>query len=296
MGSSPPQQQNPSLTASVQQQLNQQSGIQSQAGSLIPQSNVLGSTNYQQIGTGPGGIPLYGETTSLSPTQQGLYNTQVGTQQLAGQQGQNLIGGANYGSTSPTTAIGTESTGIEGGLMNQWLSSQAPWLTLQTQQLDTQLKNQGLAPGNPAYDNAMTNLIQGQTQGVAGAASQFQPQAFSEASSLYQMPAQLGESLASFGQYTSPTSQLIQTPGLNVSPANYESDVNAYNQQQLQEWAAQQQMMGSIFGGLAGLGGTLGGASILAGGLGGLGAGAGTGALTGGTAGDIGAGAASILA
>lgn len=265
-GSSPPAVQNPNVTAGTQQQFNTQAGQSSQSGTELSQNqtNPFGNLSVGQIGVDQFGNPIYGSNLSYNPTEQGLFNTLTGTQQAAGSQGQNLIQGANYGSVDPTTAIGNETSGIQGGLMNQWLSSQEPWYQLQSSQLDTTLRNQGLAPGNPAYDNAMKNLVQGQTQGVAGAASQFEPQAFSQATSLFTLPATLGMQLSQFGQPTSPGSSLVQTAPLSISPADYTGAVNQAQQAEMQAYVAQQQANSAFINGLFGLGGKLGAASILA--------------------------------
>lgn len=268
MGSSPPPPTPPPAgnTAATQQQLNTAAAVQNQAGSMVNQANPWGSLTYQQTGTGPGGIPLYSSNISLSPQQQGLFDILTGTQAGAGAAGQNLINSANYGAISPTQAIGNESSGIEGQMMNQWLSSQTPWLTEQTQNLQADLENRGIMPSSTAtndpntwgpYERAMSQLTQSQEMGVAGAASQFQPQAFQEASSLYTLPAQLGLQFAQFAQPTSPTGSLVQTPGYNTTPPNYEGDVNAATQAQMQAWIAEQQLQGSMLQGMFGLGGNV---------------------------------------
>jgi len=271
-GSSPPTPIPAGQVAQTQQGFNTQAGMSSQAGSMVNQSNWLGSLGYQQIGTDPNtGVPIYGSNFNLSPAQQGLYNTLTGTQQAAGQGGQSLIQGANYGSQSPTQAIGNESSGIQGMLMNQWLQSQAPWMSQSSNELDTKLKNQGLNPSPTAtndpstwgpYEKAMGQLRQSQQMAVSGAASQFQPQAFSEASSLYGMPASLGMQLAGFGQYTSPGTALTQSPGANYQPADYTGAVNTQEQMQEQNYQAQVAQQNALMSGLFNLGGSLGGAMI----------------------------------
>lgn len=266
IGSSPPQPQNPNVTANTQQQYNTQAAVQNQAGSAVNQFNPYGSLTYQQTGVGPGGIPIYSSNVNFSGPQQGLYNTLTGTQQSAGQQGQNLIQGANYGGQSPTQAIGNESSGIEGQLMGQWLSSQEPWLNQQTDQLKTQLENSGIFPSPSAtndpstwgpYERAMGQLNQSQEMGVAGAASQFQPQAYQEALQNYQLPEQIGLQLAQFGGPQSPTGSLVQTPGFNTSAPDYTGAVNAYDTAQMQAYMAQQGLTGSILSGLFGMGGNI---------------------------------------
>jgi hypothetical protein len=269
MGSTPapPQPQDPFQVAQAQQQqFSLPSAVQSQAGTMVSQFNPFGSLQYQQTGTGPGGIPLYSSSIGLAPQEQALFNIFGATRGAAGVGGQNLIQGANYGAVDPTTAIGTETSGIQGTLMNQWLSSQQPWLNNQTQQLDTQLRNQGLNPSPTAtndpstwgaYERAMGQLRQSQGMTVAGAASQFQPTAFGEASQLYQLPAQLGTALSQFGQPISPTGSLVQTPGLQVQPANLESDVAQAEQMQMQAYQAQLAAQSSMMSGLFGAGGNI---------------------------------------
>lgn len=262
----PPQPANPINTATTQQQFNTSAAEQNQAGSAVNQFNPFGSLTYQQTGTGPGGIPLFSSSVNLSPQQQGLLDTLTGTQQSAGNAGQSLINGANYGGSTPTQAIGTESSGIQGGLMSQWLQSQEPWLNQQAQQEDTQLRNQGIFPSPTAtsdpstwgpYERQMNQIQQSQDMAVAGAASQFQPQAFNEASSLYTLPAQLGLQFAQFGQPTSPTSSLVQTPAFNTTSPDFTGATEAANQEQMQAFIAQQQLQGSLMSGLFGAGGTI---------------------------------------
>src|SRR5258706_6504089 len=272
-GSSPPTVRDPGQVAATQQGYNTQAAQASQRGSMVNQNNWLGNLGYQQIGTDPNtGVPIYGSNLNLSPQQQQLYNTLTGTQQAAGQGGQSLIQGANYGSQSPTQAIGNESSGIQGMLMNQWLQSQSPWMSQATSELDTKLKNQGLNPSPTAnpndistwgpYEKAMGQLRQSQQMAVSGAASKFQPQAFSEASSLYGMPASLGMQLAGFGQYTSPGTALTQSPGANYQPADYTGAVNTMEQMQEQNYQAQVAQQNALMSGLFNLAGSLGGAML----------------------------------
>ncbi len=270
-GSSPPQPIPAGQVAQQQQGFNATASDLSQRRSMVNQNSWLGSLGYQQVGTSPDGTPIFGSSLNLSPAQQGLYNTLTGTQQAAGQAGQGLIQGANYGSQSPTQAIGNESSGIQGMLMNQWLQSQAPWMSQSSTELDTKLKNQGLNPSPTAtndpstwgpYEKAMGQLRQSQQMAVSGAASQFQPQAFSEASSLYGMPASLGMQLAGFGQYTSPGTALTQSPGANYQPADYTGAVNTMEQMQEQNYQAQVAQQNALMSGLFNLGGSLGGAML----------------------------------
>lgn len=276
LGSPPPQPQNPVQTSEIQQAYNTHTGEASQAGSMVNQYNPFGSMTYNQTGTvhipGVGNVPQYAVQDVLSAPEQNLLNIMQGTQGAAGRGGYNLLSGANYGSVDPTTAIGTGASGISGQMMGGYMSLMQPFFTNQTQQLDTQLRNQGLTPSptadpaNPStwgpYERAMYQNTTDQSRQVAGAAAQFQPQAFSEASSLYQMPEQLALQLAQFGQPNLPNQALTQTPGLSINPANYEGDVSSYNNANMQAYAADQARNSALIKGLAGTAGTIGGAII----------------------------------
>src|ERR1700721_1991393 len=152
---SPP---NPAQIAQNAEQVGQQqatlnTGIaqQNQAGSNYNQYDPYGSLTYSQTGTGPGGTPIYSSNVSLSPTQQNLLNLLQGTQTTAGGQAGNLLTGANYGAESPTSAIGDLSSGLTAQNTQEYLAAEQPFFTTQTQQLQTQLENEGLGPPEPAY-------------------------------------------------------------------------------------------------------------------------------------------------
>ena len=69
---SPP---DPTQVANTTQGYNTTAGTSSQAGSLFNQSTPYGTINYSQTGTGPGGVPLYSGTETLTPQQQQLLTT-----------------------------------------------------------------------------------------------------------------------------------------------------------------------------------------------------------------------------
>ena len=166
--------------------------------------------------------------------------------------------------------IGNETSGITGQLTQQELAYQQPQFTTQTSQLDSQLRNQGLQPGEPGYDNAMRALTNNQDLSTQNFIAQTQPQIMSEATTQYGLPASLAQSLGGFAAPQSAISQNVTGAALNDQPANLtgattaqQSDIDqnyateqgaysAYNQAQLADYQAQlaQQnaMMQGIFG------------------------------------------------
>ena len=251
LSGSTPNLQPPGPAANVQQNLNKQDAIISQAGSMVGQNNPYGSLSYQQTGTGPGGVPMYTANVKLNPQEQGLFNTLLGTQQEAGTGAKNLLKSANYGSSTPAQSIGDMQKGLEGQQIQGYLQSMQPFFTTQTDQLDTKLRNQGLAPGQPGYDNAMRALTTNNANAVAGAASNYANNAYNQASQLYQMPATLGAGLASLGQPGSVNQSLVQTPGLSVQAPDFLGATEAFNNNQIQQSQLQNQyqtnLMNSLF-------------------------------------------------
>jgi hypothetical protein len=230
--------------------------VGAQAGSNYNSFNPYGSTTYGQTGTGPNGVPIYSTTQSLSPAQQSLLNTLQGGQQAAGTAGTNLITGANYGSTSPATAIGTMTSGLTGAATGQEVSYLKPYFTYQTQQLDTQLRNQGFDPSSPAYQQAMLNLQNSQGNQVEGFVAQTQPQMFQQATQEYQLPLTMGQQLAQWGApnvaaaTSAPGGAALQAP-------DYQGAVSQAENAGLQQESVNNQIWAGILGAVGNLGGGL---------------------------------------
>ena len=85
---SAPKPPDPSLTSNAQQQYNVDAAKQQNQVNSYNQQNPYGSMSYVADPNSPSGYSL---NTAYSAPQQSLYNTQVGTQQLAGQTAQNLL-------------------------------------------------------------------------------------------------------------------------------------------------------------------------------------------------------------
>src|SRR5882724_8627926 len=240
----------PNVTAANQQALNTKAGQASQVGSMTSQVTPTGSLTYNQTGTSSDGTPLYTATTALSPAQQQLLNTLQGTQQAAGTAGKNLISGANYGAQAPGDVIGNATSGLVKDAMAKQVSYLDPYFQQQTSQLDTQLRNQGFAPGQPGYDNAMRAVQNNQGNTVTGFEAQMEPQMYQQAYQNYMTPASLAGTLAGLGAPTNPTFQ--STPQLAIQPANLigatanaQTAAEASYQDQLKQ---SQAMMSGLFG------------------------------------------------
>jgi hypothetical protein len=240
--------------ANAQQGFNTQAGLQSQAGSMVNQSNPFGSLQYTQTGTGPNGAPIYSANTSLSPQQQTLFNTLMGTKGTAGGQASNLLSNANYGGQTPQQAVGNMASGLEGQMMAGYQQEMQPIQQTQRTQLDTQLRNQGLQPGEPGYDYAMRQYDTNVNNANAAAASNYAQTAFGQANTLYGEPLQMAESLGGFGAPTTPNASFVNAPALNIQPANLTGAVANQNQMLQQQYQNQMAQYSGMMNGLFGIG------------------------------------------
>jgi hypothetical protein len=88
---------------------------------------------------------------------------------------------------------------------------------------------------------------------VAGAAAQFQPQAFQQATSLYQMPLTMGQQLAQWGTPQDPTQSLVQAPGMQ--PADYTSAAAVGSQAANNQYKAEMDQYSGLLKGAGNLAG-----------------------------------------
>lgn len=239
----------------AQQVSNIQQGynVGAQAGSNYGQANPFGSLQYIQSGTGPGGVPTYTALSNFSPDQAPLWAQTLMSKGVAGGEGTSLLGGANYGfGGQPKDVIGNSASGITGDVMNHELSYLTPFQQTERSQLDTQLKNQGLAPGQPAYDNAMRQMDTAHSMAVSKMIGDTTPQAYGIAQNMYQMPAMMAMALGNYGQPVNPQSMYGATNPLQ--PANMTGAFNTTTQAALAQYQAQMQQYQAALSGMFGTG------------------------------------------
>lgn len=241
----------PLVTANKQQDLNTKAGTASQVGSMTNQVNPYGSMTYMQSGTSPDGTPLYTSTVNLSPENQRLLQTLQGTQATAGQQGFNLLQGANYGASQPGDVIGNSTSGLVKDAMAKQVAYLQPTMDYDIDRMDTRLRNQGFAPGQPGYDQAMDGLRLNQGKQIQGFLSNIEPQMFDQSVRSYMLPAQLSGSLSGFGAPKDPT--WTQTPQLNIGPADLTGATASANQANMEAYKAESAKNNAMMSGLFGI-------------------------------------------
>lgn len=256
------------------------------------QQTPFGTLTYVTDPNSPSGYTL---ETSLSPAQQGLLDTRVGTQQTLGTAGNQLA--TNAASMYSTPFDLNAATGKTADLLNSWRQQYVqPIFNQQSSNLEAQLRNQGLTPGSEAYNNAKNLLARNQGDVTNQYLTENEGQAFNQAVQNYQLPLQTIAGL--FGSSAPQSPAFQSTPTAQVQPPNF-------TQAAQNQYAGQYQNYQNTIGGLgqiAGLAGGMiaapftGGASLFAGGPmslspgmfgGGWGAGAGTIGGTGGMLGGL---------
>lgn len=253
MGSSPdiPEVQSAGQVGQAAQGYNTTTGIQNLVGSAANQNTPYGSTSYS-FGTGPNGALQLTANQSLAPAQQALLDQLQKTQGTAGTAAGSLLSGANYGQAPDLT---TDTNSIVNSNLNNYTSYLSPFFNQQSNNLDNQLRNQGILPGSDAYKNATNNQQQSQDQAVSGYLAQMEPQAFNQAVTSYQLPLQTASSLASLGSPTSYGSSNVNTPTANYSPVNYGSIVGQQQGQEQTNYQNQVNQNNSYLSGIMSLAG-----------------------------------------
>lgn len=221
------------------------------AGSNYNQSNPFGNLSYIQTGVGPNGVPTYTAMSNFSPDQAPLWAQTLMSKGLAGGQGTDLLNQANYGAQNPNDVIGNSASGIVGDVMHNELSYLQPFQQTERTQLDTQLRNQGLSPGNPAYDNAMRSMDTSHSLAVNKLIGDTTPQAYSTAQSMYQLPMQMAMALGGYGSPVNPSS--MYGVGAAIQPANMTGAYSSTQQALMQQYQAQMQQYASGQAGMFGI-------------------------------------------
>lgn len=239
----------PTATANTQQTYNTQAAQTQNKTNSYNQAGPGGSMTYVadpnspsgyslQTSAGAYGTPLLNTATSLAQNSAGMYS-------------------------QPTDL--SAATGQTANLLNSWQQQYLqPIFNQQQSNTDAQLRNQGLAPGTEAYNNAKN--LQARNQGDVtnqyetmnlGNALKAQNQNFGQQVTNYEAPLQAESGLlqnagtqAGYASPTAPTFQ--QTPTAQIQPANYQGAVQ-------QNYTAQNQNYENMLSGIFGVGSGLAG-------------------------------------
>ena len=246
----PPPAPDPKETAAAQAAANKETAIAQYGLNATNQVTPQGTKTYEQIGTWADGTPRYQETTSYSPTEQGIYQTGAQTRQNLADIGSTQsakIGDLLNTPYSVGDATESKIAKLQKGFLDpQWQQQQSA--------LETQLINKGVRPGSEQYKREMqdfsTNRQRAYDQSYLDSYNTAQQSALTERN----QPINEITALMSGSQVSNPTYGSTPSPG--VAPTDYLGAVQQSLNQQNLGYQAQVNQNNGLMSGLFGLGKT----------------------------------------
>lgn len=252
-GPKPPKVPSAQETASTAAQYNLNALRTNLSANRLNQNTPYASVNYTQTGTDAYGNPTYTVNTQLSPEQQKILNQLQGNQINLGGTAGNLIANTSGMYSQPLDL--SEAAGSQvRTFMDRQLGYLNPYYTAQLENLEAQLRNQGLQPGTPAYDRAKRTLMQTQNESIGQFLNQVQPIAFNQAKEQYNLPLETITRLMGLSQ---PQSNLgfQNVPGVNMANVDFGGIQNqtqqAQNERYKQQIAQHNAMLNAVGAGLS---------------------------------------------
>lgn len=148
----------------------------------LDQNTPFMNVAYNPTGTDEYGNTTYGVDVNYSPEQQALLDMLQSNQRGVGEFGTSLV--SDLASNPNYTGGIPDFTSMSEPMMARHLEMMNPYFEQQIDKLDADMRNQGLFPGMPGYDNAMRSLHQTHAESVG----QFANQSASTVAGLYQQP------------------------------------------------------------------------------------------------------------
>lgn len=257
----------PTATAAAQTSSNVATATANAGLNRINQNTPYGSSTYTITGSNPDGTPKYQQDITLSPQEQGLFDTYTQGQQVLGNTALNSLGQvqSTYAKPFDPSQYGASQQQAQDAAYKQ----QTQYLDPQYQQLhdnlNTQLANQGLSAGDKAFDTSQLNLNNQQQQayqsareGAIGQGNQEQQTLFGQGITQYNQPLNTYNALTSGAQVQNPSFSAV--PGVNQANTDVAGITNQGYQNQMAAYNANQAGINNLFS----LGGQLGAAAILA--------------------------------
>lgn len=195
-------------------------------------------------------VPRFTATQKLSGAQQGIHDTNVGTQQNLATLAKDQSGRLNGLLSAP---VDLNNASVEGRLSELGRARLDPQFAQQREGLMTRLSNQGIKLGSEAYDRAMTQQTQGQNDAYNQLYLTGRGQAVQEKLTERNQPINEISALLSGSQVSQPNfihgaqTSIPTTDYAGLTQQGYQNQLGAYNQQNQQ----QQQLLGGLLGGAA---------------------------------------------
>lgn len=213
-----PAKQNASNITQEGQAGNLLAGQQSQGMSTIGQDSPIGSLSYTTTIDPITGLPKYQAHTNYSADQQAILDYLESNKLGAGGTYSDLIANA-FGMYENAPDL----IGGANDLTDEALDSMDPmwerFMAPERLQRDNELRNQGIMPGTPAYDQQMDRITSQQMKEKGAWLANFTPEAFKMAKADYEEPMGIAQILAQLaGGPGDIKSGLVDTPAGQVNP------------------------------------------------------------------------------
>jgi hypothetical protein len=252
MGKKSPQAPDPAATAAAQGQWNLSTAQQQQVMNMTDQTSPWGSLTHNKIGTetvmtpnGPVEVPRYNATTSLSPSQQAIFDQTQGAELNLATIANNQTDRLGTLLNDPFQYNFSDSEGRAFDLASQRI---LPQQEQQRKALENQLVNSGIRRGTAAWDSEMGRMTNANTDQMNQLALQGNQQFFNQALTARNQQFNEPLALASGTQIQSPQGSFAQTPQSQVAGVDYSGLVNQKYQGELSQYNAKMGALGGLFG------------------------------------------------
>jgi hypothetical protein len=209
------------------------------ASQRVSQYTPYGSQVYSQAGNDATGSPMWRADTTLNPQAQRAFDSQLGVSSAMGDLAQSQIPGVQQQYSQPMDQSSVQQTADKA--YEAMTSRLDPQWNQREQMMQTQLANQGLAPGGEAYTNASRDFNNARNDAYQQAnlgAIQTMPQTYQLARAQYDQPLNTLNAIRSGAQVQNPqfsgTGQGTNYMGAaqgqgNYAQGLYNADVGATN-------------------------------------------------------------------
>ena len=245
-----PQAPNAGQDTLMQGMLNTQAAQEQQRLNMVDQSGPYGSLTYASDPNAPGG---YSATTTLSAPEQTVFNNDMTAQGSESAAAAKLAGsGAGaLGGGAPDLGFNGINAQVNADNKN---TLDPQWAAAGNTEAAT-LASEGIMPGSEGYNTAMQGFNNSKNTAYDQMFVGDQAQAQNEALTAYNAPVNALSAMENGAPVQTPNSGFVATPQESITAPNY----MGAQQQNYQNATSQYDAM---LGGIAGLGGALGGAAI----------------------------------
>lgn len=251
----------PKATAAAQSQLNKETAVtQAMLDRQVAYSGPYGTVRY--VRTDPGTLPYeqgqFEQQVVLTPEGQALQAQEIALDRGMNQTAIDQLGRVQSTLAQPVNFSG--STSVEDALYDPYRRRLDERFGNEEAAMRSRLANQGIQMGSEAYNREIDRFAQGKNDAYGATVAQARAQAVQEALAQRNQPINEISALMGGQQVVVPQFMPQQAPQLAGTDITGPTAL-AY-QASLENWRAQQAQRASLMGGLASLGGALGGAAI----------------------------------